>query len=62
MNSISGSEFSLENHQIESQTEPSEEEFYECFDDTNVEYEISETSSHESDQIESSCSQEKVKK
>jgi hypothetical protein len=66
MNTIYGSDFSLENHQIESQTEPSEEEFYECFDDTNVEYEnfdeISDTSSHESDQIESSCSQEKGEK
>ncbi|KAK2359418.1 myb protein X [Trifolium repens] len=66
MNTIYGSDFSLENHQIESQTEPSEEEFYECFDDTNVEYEnfdeISDTSSHESDQIEFSCSQEKGEK
>ncbi|GAU25968.1 hypothetical protein TSUD_166500 [Trifolium subterraneum] len=64
MNTICGSEFSLENHQIELKSEASEEEFYECFDDdTNVEYEnfveISDTFSHESNEIESNCSQEK---
>ncbi|CAJ2668972.1 unnamed protein product [Trifolium pratense] len=65
---ICGSEFSLENHQVESKTEASEEEFYECFDDddTNVEYEnfeeISDRFSHESNEIESNCSQEKGEK
>lgn len=52
---ICGAEFSIDNHEIESnfsesKIEAEEEEFYECFE------EISETVSHESNQIESNCS------